>query len=167
MLPAATQVATKQELALVDELQKHIQVLEKELDERIGNREEMRLLRTIYGVGRILGATLMVEIGDAARFPSAAHLASYAGLVPTVHSSGGKTWHGPVPKSANLYLKWAFVEAGNCIVAQRRKLVGTHVVELYQRLRAAKTWESNGGAGPPFGRSQLVGAEQTAALSRA
>jgi transposase len=71
-------------------------------------------------------------------FPSAARLASYAGLVPTVHSSGGKTWHGRVPKNANLYLKWAFVEAANCIVAQRRRLKGTHVVELYERLRAAK-----------------------------
>ena len=89
-------------------------------------------------VARILGATLLLEIGDVDRFPSAAHLANYAGSVPTVHSSGGKTWHGKVPRNANLFLKWAFVEAANCIVVHQRRLKGRHVVDLYQRLRAAK-----------------------------
>ncbi|HYZ22147.1 MAG TPA: transposase, partial [Rhodopila sp.] len=112
--------------------------MEKQIETRIGNREEMRLLRTLHGVGPILGATLLLEIGEIDRFSSAARLASYAGLVPIVHGSGGKTWQGRVPKNANLYLKWAFVEAANCIAAQRRRLKGTHVVELYERLSAAK-----------------------------
>ncbi len=137
-LPEATQAATLRELDLLDSLRDHISALEKQIEHRIGNREEMRLLKTLHGVGPILGATLFLEIGEIDRFPSAARLASYAGLVPIVHSSGGKTWHGRVPQSANLYLKWAFVEAANSIAAQRRRLKGTHVVDLYERLRAAK-----------------------------
>ena len=58
--------------------------------------KEMRLIRTVPGIGRILGATILLEVGDVNRFPSAAHMASYAGLVPVVHSSGGKTWQGRV-----------------------------------------------------------------------
>jgi transposase len=137
-LPAATQAATKQELALLDEINTHVQELEKQIDKQVGPMKEMRLLRTVPGIGRILGATILLEVGDVDRFPSAAHMASYAGLVPVVHSSGGKTWQGRVPKNANLFLKWAFVEAANCIVAQQHRLSDTHVVGLYQRLKAAK-----------------------------
>jgi len=113
-LPDETREATLHEWILVDEIGEHIATLEKRIEHRIGHVEGMRLLKTLPGVGRILGATLLLEIGDIDRFPSAPHLASYAGLVPTVHSSGGKTWHGRVPRSANLFLKWAFIEAANC-----------------------------------------------------
>jgi transposase len=37
---------------------------------------------------------MMLEIGRVDRFPTAAHLASYAGLVPRVHSNGGHTRMG-------------------------------------------------------------------------
>jgi transposase len=137
-LPAATQQATKQELALVDEIRNHVEELDKQIHKQVGPLQEMRLLRTVPGIGRILGATVLLEVGSVDRFPSAAHMASYAGLVPVVHSSGGKTWQGKVPKNANLFLKWAFVEAANCIVAQQHRLNSTHVMELYQRLRSAK-----------------------------
>jgi hypothetical protein len=43
-----------------------------------------------------------------------------------------------VPRSANLFLKWAFIEAANCIVVHQSRLKGRHVVNLYQRLKAAK-----------------------------
>ena len=49
------------------------------------------LLKTLPGVGNILSMVLMLEIGSVDRFPTAEHLASYAGLVPRVHSSGGHT----------------------------------------------------------------------------
>ncbi len=137
-LPDETREATLHEWVLIDEIGDHIDALEKRIDQRLGPLQGMRWLKTLPGVGRILGATLWLEIGDVDRFPSAAHLASYAGLVPKVHSSGGKTWHGRVPRSANLFLKWAFVEAANCIVSHQRRLPGRHVVDLYQRLKAAK-----------------------------
>jgi hypothetical protein len=35
-------------------------------------------------------------------------------------------------------MKWAFVEAGNLIVINQRRLAGTHVVTLYQRIKRAK-----------------------------
>ena len=79
---------------------------------RIGKLGWMRILQTMPGVGKVLGATIWVEIGDIHRFPSPQHLARYAGLVPREQSSGGKTWRGPTPKDCNHYLKWAYVEAG-------------------------------------------------------
>ena len=126
------------EWILVDEIGEHIAALEKRIEQRLGQLKDMHLLKTPPGVGRVLGATLLLEIGDVDRFPSAPHLASYAGLVPTVHSSGGKTWHGKVPRSANLFLKWAFIEAANCIVVHQSKLKGAPCGEFVSRLKAAK-----------------------------
>ena len=80
----------------------------------------------------------MLEIGRVDRFPTAAHLACYAGLVPRVHSSGGHTRMGQVCGNVNRNLKWAFVEAGNLIVISQRRLAGTHVVRLYQRIKRRK-----------------------------
>ena len=111
---------------------------EKRIRERLKQYRDWKLLKTLPGVGDILGATLYLEIGDVERFPTPAYLASYAGLTPTVHASGGKTRLGPTSKRSNHYLRWAFVEAANCIVMQQKKLREQHVVRLYQRLKASK-----------------------------
>jgi hypothetical protein len=88
--------------------------------------------------GKILSMVLMLEIGRVDRFPTAEHLASYAGLVPRVHSSGGHTRMGQVCGNVNRNPKWAFVEAGNLIVISQQRLAGTHVVRKYQRIKRAK-----------------------------
>jgi transposase len=53
------------------------------------------------------------------RFDTAGQFTSYAGLVPTVHASGGKTRLGHMRKPSNQYLKWAFIEAANVVVRHR------------------------------------------------
>jgi hypothetical protein len=45
---------------------------------------------------------------------------------------------GKVCGNFNRNLKWAFVEIGNLVVVNQRRLAGTHVVRLYQRIRRAK-----------------------------
>ena len=52
---------------------------------------EAYLLKTLPCIGKILSMVSMLEIGRVDRSPTAAHLASYAVLVPRVHSSGGHT----------------------------------------------------------------------------
>lgn len=89
-------------------------------------------------VGDILSATIFLEIGDVKRFPSAQHLASYSGLIPTVHASGGKMRLGRTSAVANHYLRWAFVEAANGIVMRKHLYKDRHVMQLYERLRARK-----------------------------
>ena len=57
------------------------------------------------------GLLIWSEIGTLERFPTSHDLCSYAGLVPTTRSSGGKTTHGSLPHSGNPWLRWALVEA--------------------------------------------------------
>lgn len=137
-LPSASQEAMRQQWMAVRDLESRVKSLELAMEARMGKLGWLRLLQTMPGVGKILGATIWVEIGDIRRFPSAQHLAKYAGLVPQVQSSGGKTWRGPTSKSCNHYLKWAFVEAANTIVARQQmwEEKHAHVVGLYRRVKA-------------------------------
>lgn len=137
-LPQECRIATTEEWALLDELEAHIEAMEQRIRERIASLGWVRLLKTLPGVGTILGSTIYLEIGEVSRFPSPENLASYAGLVPTVHASGGKSWQGPTPRSANHFLKWAFIEAANVITTRQKAWADKHVVRLYQRLKPNK-----------------------------
>lgn len=71
---------------------------------------QARLLMTIPGISYYSSLLIFSEIGDIGRFPSAKKLCSYAGLVPRVHSSGGKTRYGSITKQGSKWLRWILVE---------------------------------------------------------
>ncbi len=137
-LPEHSREAIEQELATPDFLELQVESAERRLEAIMKVSVEADLLKTLPCVGAVLSMVLMLEIGRVDRFPTAAHLASYAGLVPRVHSSGGHTRLGQVRGNVNRNLKWAFVETGNLIVINQRRLAGTHVARLYQRIKRAK-----------------------------
>jgi transposase len=133
-----TRESVKQQLITHDFLELQVEQVEKRLQTMMGDVPGANLLKTLPTVGPILSAVLALEIGDVSRFPSAEHLASYAGLVPRVHSSGGRTRMGQVGGNVNRMLKWAFVEAANLVVLQQRRMGHTHALRLYQRIRSRK-----------------------------
>lgn len=47
-----------------------------------------KILTSMPGIGTRTGARVLIDVGDASAFPTAAHLASYAGLAPAIRSSG-------------------------------------------------------------------------------
>jgi transposase len=71
----------------------------------------VKLLKTIPGIGEFFARLIDAEIDDIDRFRNPKKLAAYAGLVPSTYSSGGKTYHGKIIKQGNKWLRWAFVEA--------------------------------------------------------
>jgi transposase len=137
-LPRHSREAVEQGLATIDFLQIQVASAERRLEAIMKVSAEADLLKTLPSVGPILSMVMMLEIGRVDRFPTAAHLASYAGLVPRVHSSGGRTRMGQVCGNVNRNLKWAFVEAANLIAINQRRRAGTHVVRLYQRIKRSK-----------------------------
>jgi transposase len=96
---------------------------------------ERDLLDTLPCVGKILGAVMALEIGDVKRFAGPAHLASYAGLVQAARESAESKRLGRCPRAANVYLKWAYVEAANLISAHRKQWATRHVAQLYERVK--------------------------------
>ncbi len=72
----------------VIELEAEERELDAELERLSEQLIEVRLLKSIPGIGRVFGATIAAEIGDIDRFVNAHHLASYAGVAPVKRESG-------------------------------------------------------------------------------
>ena len=111
---------------------------EKEIARLVKVTPAMQRLMTMPGIGQILAVVIALEVGDIRRFASAERLASYAGTTPRVHSSGDKTRYGPLRQDVNRYLKWAFLEAANCVSLARRNHPYRHASRLYERIARRK-----------------------------
>jgi transposase len=92
---------------------------------------EVARLRTIPGVAKRTAEVLVSEIGvDMSRFPTAGHLASWAGMCPGNNESAGKRKTGKTTKGPT-FLRIALVEAAQA--AARSK--GTYLAAHYQRVK--------------------------------
>ena len=68
-------------------------------------------LQQLRGIGPVLALMIRAEIADIRRFPTAGHLASYAGLVPRVDASAGRVRYGRITRRGSPWLRWALIEA--------------------------------------------------------
>lgn len=86
-----------------------------ETDERVGETffslPQAEIITSMPGFGPLLGAELLVEIGDVSRFPSAGHLAAYAGIAPVSRDSGKSTGNRVRARGGNKRLKKAMYHA--------------------------------------------------------
>jgi transposase len=110
-VPEVWRRSVAEALAVIELLDQRIAPIEAELAPLAQADERVQLLRTIPGVGSLLGLTLAAEIGEIARFPSPAKLVGYSGLVPRVHQSGESSRTGRLSKAGSPLLRWAAVEA--------------------------------------------------------
>ncbi len=122
----------RQQLRHLDELDQ----LVAEVDEEIALRQAPFLaarerLETIPGVGRKTAEVLLSEVGpEVSRFPTAGHLASWAGACPGLNESAGKNRSGRTPKGSP-WLRTALVQAAHAAGRTR-----TYLGAQYRRLRA-------------------------------
>jgi transposase len=100
-------------LAVIDLLDERIAPLHEELRPFAAADPRVLLLRTIPGIGELLGLTFAAEIGDVARFASPRKLIGYAGLAPRVSQSGDRSRTGALSKAGSRTLRWAAVEAAH------------------------------------------------------
>ncbi len=98
-------------LGVIDDLDRQLAPLERELRPLARADERARLLMTIPGVAELLGLTIASEIGDIARFPTAGKLVGYSGLTPQIKQSGQSSRTGRISKAGPDTLHWAAVEA--------------------------------------------------------
>ena len=98
-------------LEVIDDLERQLVPIERELRPLARADRRVERLMTIPGVAELLGLTLATEIGDVSRFPSARRLVGYAGLAPTVVQSGQTSRTGRLSKAGSNTLRWAAVEA--------------------------------------------------------
>ena len=121
----------RQILAHIDFLDATIDTLSDEIVERtVPFQAAVELLETIPGVSTLTAQTMIAEMGvDMSRFPTAGHLAAWAGVAPASHESAGKrrsagTRHG------SRHLRDALIEAARAAARTR----GTFLAARYSRV---------------------------------
>ena len=110
-LPQPTRAILDGHLQTLSFLSERIEEADSIIREKYRESEGARLLSTVPGVAEFLSLLILSEIGEVERFHSAKHLASYAGLVPSVRQSGGAERHGRITRQGSRLLRWALVEA--------------------------------------------------------
>jgi transposase len=120
-----------QQVKLIDQLDENIAAISAEVEERMRPfKDTLALLDTIPGIGPETAQMIVAEIGeDMSRFPSAAHLASWAGLCPGNNESAGKRKGGKTRKGDS-WLREAMVNAAHA--AARKK--DSYLNAQYHRL---------------------------------
>ena len=114
----STQLSVGANLALIGHYDEQIHTIETHLvkSAKIDDAVTFQLLRTIPGIGPILGLILLYEIDQIGRFPEVGNFASYSRLVRCEHESAGKKKGSGGAKIGNAHLKWAFSEAACLMV---------------------------------------------------
>lgn len=115
----------------VDFLDEEIARMDNDISNRLGDsKQTIERLDEIPGIGRRGAEEILAEIGlDMSRFPTGAHLASWAHLCPGNNESAGKRRSGPTGQG-NRWLQSALVEAAWAAIKKK----GSYFVALYYRL---------------------------------
>jgi transposase len=103
-------------LRLMAMLDQQIEPLDRAVAEAARRDKMARLLMTQPGVGPITALAFVLTMGDVSRFPRGKQVASYLGLIPREHSSGGRQKLGAITKQGNRMLRMLLVEAAQSAV---------------------------------------------------
>lgn len=103
-------------LDLISDINIKIAEFEAEIDKRIAPDKDIELLKTIPGVDNFTAFILKSEIDDITRFVSKEKFTSYAGLTPSVHQSGPKSYTGKITKQGNKFIRWSLTEAAQVAI---------------------------------------------------
>lgn len=128
----AIALAVKSNLAVMQALQEQITLLEGVVKSQAKLKSSYQTLRSVPGIGEVLGLTIMLETGDIGRFAKAGQYASYCRCVGSTRISNGKQKGKGNRKNGNKYLAWAFVEAANFAVRYNNR------IKAYYQRKAAK-----------------------------
>jgi transposase len=90
--------------------------LDKAAERAAYDDPQARLLMTQPGVGPITSLAFVLTLGDVARFQRGKQVASYLGLIPREHSSGGKQRLGAISKQGNGFARMLLVEAAQTVI---------------------------------------------------
>ena len=120
-------------LEMLDRLEGQVGELDQAVRAEAERRPEVRLLMTHPGVGPVVGLAYVLTLGPVARFPRGKQVASYLGLIPREHSSGGRQKLGAISKQGNTMMRTLLVEA-----AQSASRFDPELSRDYRRLAARK-----------------------------
>ncbi len=96
---------------LLEVCDREMAMLDRKIAARLEGDKGYHAIQAIPGVGPVLAAVFVAEIGDVSRFPDASRLASWAGLTPRHRESDTKARRGHITKMGPALVRWAAIEA--------------------------------------------------------
>jgi transposase len=134
-LPLAAHAAQRRAalLSLYPRMQESIEELDEQVSEQVQQRPAARRLLTHPGVGPITALATEVFLGDPLRFADGKAVASYIGMIPSEHSSGGRQRLGAMSKQGNALLRYLWCEAAMHAVRRDPELKRFYRHKLMQK----------------------------------
>lgn len=123
-LPVEYKVQIKILYEQISLLTRQIQEIEKALDKKLKENEDIKRIRIVPGIGKISALTIYLEIDGIERFATEKRFFSYCRLVPGAKNSNKKIGQTSGNKEGNKYLKIAFSDAA------------VHSIRYYPEIRA-------------------------------
>jgi transposase len=108
------------------------------LEQMVYEDEDVKLLRTIPGVGLITASTIRAYTDDIGRYKDSKAYASYTGLVPWVQNSNETIHHGHITKRGSRELRTAFVQMSLGMIRMPMKTGGYRIMMRYQDMKKYK-----------------------------
>jgi len=96
---------------LIGAVDREIDMLQVRIDHELADDSGWWAIQAIPGVGPVLGAVFVAEIGDVGRFATARHLSSWAGVTPSHQGCDTTVRRGHITKQGSRLVRWAAVEA--------------------------------------------------------
>jgi transposase len=110
-LDAAYRLRVNALCRLIDAFDFEIRAVTGPLRAGLHDHRGFQAIQAVPGVGPVLAAIFVAEIGDVHRFASPGHLASWTGLTPKHRESDTVVRRGPITKQGSTLVRWAAVEA--------------------------------------------------------
>lgn len=127
-LPEFVGLSIEASLEVARSIREEVKKLEKVIRGQLLPTSTFKNLKTVDGIGDILGSAVVLETGNIWRFPTVGNYASYARCVGGERVSNGKKKGKANTKNGNAYLSWAFSEA-----AQHAIRYNDRIRRFYQR----------------------------------
>jgi transposase len=124
-----------QTLEILDE---QVKALEALIEDFVQEDEDVQLLKTIPGVGKITATTIRAYVGDINRFATYKQFAAYCGLTPFVKFSNEKGFTGHITKNGPVELRTAMVQAVMGMLRLQRSLRYLSLINDYKRMKKNK-----------------------------
>ena len=119
-------------LELIDVLDTHERRFAEQIAAKLYDDRGYGAIQQLPGVGPVLGAVFVAEIGDVHRFADPSHLCSWAGLTPQHRESDTVVHRGHITKQGSKLVRWAAVEA------IQRQPAGTKISVDRKRIEARR-----------------------------
>ena len=94
----------------------HIAELDRKLKDDARADEACRRLIEVPGIGPVIATIVVATVPDEQRFSSGRHFATWLGLTPKQHSSGGKERLLGISKRGDAYMRRQFINGARCLV---------------------------------------------------